>query len=41
MNRSNAIYHIIIQREIIVPEYEEVGEGTESPAPIEKAVPSY
>jgi monofunctional biosynthetic peptidoglycan transglycosylase len=41
MNRSNLIYNIMIQRGIVVPEYEETMKESESPASIEKAVPSY
>jgi monofunctional biosynthetic peptidoglycan transglycosylase len=41
IHRSNLIYNIMIQRGIVVPEYEETMKESESPASIEKAVPSY
>ncbi len=49
INRSNLIYSIMIQRGIVIPEYEEVTESTESSSPeetishppISKEVPSY
>jgi monofunctional biosynthetic peptidoglycan transglycosylase len=44
INRSNLIYSIMIQRGIVIPEYQEVTEGPEEPPPyfpFSKAVPSY
>jgi len=44
INRSNLIYSIMIQRGIVIPEYQEVTEGPEEPPsyfPFSKTAPSY
>lgn len=41
INRSNLIYRIMIQRGMVVPEYEEAIEGIEFSAPIKSPNPSF
>ena len=40
INRSNVIYSIMIQRGIVIPEYEKTIEESESPTPLDRAVPA-
>lgn len=40
INRSNLIYRIMIQRGIVIPEYEKTIEESESPTPLDRAVPA-